>query len=308
MQERSFAGLNQIKILNLSGNSLTNISERLFPGFGRIHLVQLDFSTNNIQLIQPGAFSELRYLQHLDLSANAIRDLNELTFDGMRALRKLFLQNNDILNIQPRTFKELTNLEQLDLSNNQLQTLSNDMFNGNLNKLRKLWLKSNALTVIQPRAFDLTPNIDYLSLSFNELNRFDAELLKSLSKLRKFHITNNQIEDFAANMFNYTPSLQEFYFNENRLTFFPDISVDLPRLKGVAIEGNPWQCACLNDMINFFILRNIDYRARDSPYFDGSRPVCVVTPAKVCVKNLELVKQYHIVELFEEGMELRRLD
>lgn len=72
------------------------------------------------------------------------------------------------------------------------------------------------------------------------------------------------------------------------------------RLTYVTIEGNPWQCPCLTEILDFLTMRGVAYRKRG--YFDGKRPVCVVTPTKSCVRNITLVQNHRIVESYENAL------
>lgn len=257
---------------------------------------------NDIPAIRPSTFAELRYLQNLDLSRNSIKDLNETAFTGLRALRKLFLTTNDIQNIQQRTFANLLNLDHLDLSFNSLTSFSGDIFGVVLPRLRKLFLKSNNILVLQPRSFDFIPALDYLMVSFNDLTALDAELFRPIPGLRKLHIGHNHIELLESKLFNYTPGISDLIINHNRLTFFPDVDIDFNRLKRVSLEGNPWQCPCLEDVLGWLDRRHIDYRSKGNPYFEGRRPLCVVTPVNVCIKNIDLVREHQVVAMYDDAV------
>lgn len=68
----------------------------------------------------------------------------------------------------------------------------------------------------------------------------------------------------------------------------------------MTIEGNPWQCSCLAGILEFLSSKGIAYRKRG--YFDGKRPVCVVTSKNVCMKNIESMQSNRIVETYENAI------
>lgn len=72
------------------------------------------------------------------------------------------------------------------------------------------------------------------------------------------------------------------------------------RLTYVTIEGNPWQCLCLAGILEFLSSKGIVYRRRG--YFDGKRPVCVVTSNNLCVKNIESKQIQRIIETYENAL------
>lgn len=306
LQRNCFDGLEKLKKLNISGNRIITIKHYLFEGFFTVRLQELDLSNNDISTIETNAFQDLQYLQIFDLSGNNIKDLPESTFYGLNSLRKLYLFNNDILNIQARTFN-LQNLEELDLSGNSLQSFSGDVFGSTVptspRKLRKLFLRRNNLLVIQPRTFNQIINLDYLSLSFNSIVRFDENLFLPLTKLKKLHINHNKIEELPASMFNTTRQLQELFIDHNKLTFFPEVSNDFGSLIKVSLEGNPWQCPCLNDLLSWIKRRGIEYRrVAENPYYLGLKPICVLSPTNDCIKNKDAVKDFHLVEKYENSL------
>lgn len=306
LQRNCFNGLDNLKRLNISGNKITIIKQYLFEGFSTIRLQELDLNSNDISTIETNAFEDLQFLQILDLSGNNIVDLQENTFYGLNSLRKLYLVDNDISNIQTGTFGSLQNLEELDLSGNSLRSFSGEMFSGDRaepRKLRKLFLKRNNLLVIQPRSFNQITNLDYLSLAFNSIVRFDENLFSPLAKLKKLHIGHNNIDELPASMFNTTRQLQELYMDHNKLTFFPEATHDFSSLIKVALEGNPWQCPCLNDILSWIKERGIEYRRiADNPYFNGLKPICVLSPSNDCIRNREDLKEFHLVERYENAL------
>lgn len=293
--------------LNISGNRITSIRRTFFEGFSTTHLQELDLNNNDISNIELDAFQNLNYLHTLDLSGNSIKDLLQTTFRGLNSVRKLYLFNNDISNIQTRTFDGLHNLEELDLSGNALQSFSGDVFSSSRvlspRKLRKLLLRRNNLHFIEPRTFSQLINLDYLSLSFNSIDQLDENLFLPLAKLKKLHINHNNLEELSNNLFNTTFQLQELLIDHNKLSFLPEITNDFSRLTKVTVEGNPWQCPCLNEIRGWLQHRGIEYNGRtDNPYYTGQKPICVLTLSNDCIRNKDDPKLFRIVERYENAL------
>lgn len=293
-------GLQQLQKLNLSGNRIQIIQRHLFRG---VRLQELDLNNNDISSLPSNTFENLNYLQILDLSDNSIKTIDEYTFYGLNSLRKLFLKNNDIFKIEQNSFARAKQLDSLDLSGNSLQSFSGDIFgtsSSSPRKLRKLFLKGNHLVTIQPHTFDVIPNLDFLVLNDNELVELDEDLLLPLTRLKKLHLNRNKIRELSGILFNTTEQLQELYMDHNKLTFFPDVTNDFSHLLKLSVEGNPWQCVCFREIMDWATQRGIDYSPYISKkYYDGSRPICVVTEVNVCVKDIDFAKKQRIVEIYE---------
>lgn len=174
------------------------------------------------------------------------------------------------------------------------------MFGTTPKKLRKLFLKSNHLASIKPYSFDNVPNLDFLALTDNEITKLNDDLLLPLTKLKKFHVNHNKIEELSAKLFNTTELLQELYLDHNKLTFLPDITHNFSSMLKISVEGNPWQCACFTEILDWATQHGINYSPYISKkYFDGSRPICVVTQVNVCIKDIEIGKMQHLIEIYE---------
>lgn len=296
-------GLQNLQKLDLSGNSMQTIPAHLFRGFAGVRLQELDFNNNDIDIISSNSFERLTHLLHLDLSQNNIRNINEGTFSGLNSLRKLLLNNNNIADIQPKTFANLEKLDSLDLSGNSLESFSGDVFGTGPSaptKLRKLFLRANHLATIQQHTFDIIPNLDFLVLTDNDIVELDENLLMPLTKLKKLHMNRNKIIELPALLFNTTERLQELYVDHNKLTFFPDFTNEFSSMLKFTMEGNPLQCACFREIMDWVTLRGINYSPYISKkYFDGSRPICVVTQFNVCVKDVDIAKEQRLVQIYE---------
>ncbi|XP_077294796.1 remoulade [Arctopsyche grandis] len=140
LQEIDFSQLVPLLInLNLSGNIITSLSTNLsFP-----FLQKLDLSRNNISMIEPDTFSELKSLQKLDLSNNLIKHIFKDVFTGLDSLYRLILSHNKISTISNDTFDRLPALTQLDISNNLLKCDCDILWMVNWSQNKKLKLIGN---------------------------------------------------------------------------------------------------------------------------------------------------------------------
>lgn len=300
LEKDCFSGLQKLQKLNLSSNIIKTIPNNLFREFSNVHLLELDMSNNAISNLPPKSFENLKFLQFFDLSWNNIKSIDENTFVGLSSLRKLLLNNNNMLNIQPDTFARLERLDALDLSGNWLETFSGDVFGTRAKKLRKLFLKGNRLVKIQSHAFDTIPNVDFLVLTDNAITNLDDGLLLPLTNLKKFHVNRNRIEELSGSLFNTTELIQELYIDHNKLTYFPETTNSFKNMLKISLEGNPWQCECFKEIMQWVKKGEINYSPFVSKkYYDGSRPICVVTQFDGCVKNIDSTEKRQIIAIYE---------
>lgn len=297
ISERAFEGLNRLHTLNLTGNSIQTLKGAMFSGLARVKINTIILAQNNIKAIFNRAFQELGYLQILDLSGNSLNELKGGMFFGLRLIRKLFLFNNDINNIETNAFNGMMNLDTLSLNGNSLKSVNKDMFGLSLPKLRKLLLSKNNIKTLSADSFASVPNLEYLSLSHNEITIFEDNTFQKLSKLRKLHIGHNLVVNFDESMMNDLEGLTEFLFDHNKITFIPDCKHQFPNLIKTAVEGNPWQCPCLDEIIKFLEQKKVTYRKQF--YFEGTKPVCVATSSKTCVKDFKFTEKERVVDTYE---------
>ncbi|XP_026828652.1 leucine-rich repeat transmembrane neuronal protein 2 isoform X2 [Ooceraea biroi] len=132
------AGLSQLKYLNLSANTISEIGLNAFTGLSE--LMVLDLSHNHLYYLLPDIFISTTNLRILRLSKN--------NFDSHIPklecpwLTELSLDSCEISHVPTDTFNGLSYLQKLDLSNNlmiQLDTIALDA----LQFLRKLSIEGN---------------------------------------------------------------------------------------------------------------------------------------------------------------------
>ncbi|XP_071168724.1 toll-like receptor 4 [Mytilus edulis] len=208
-------------ILNLSGNSLTLVTNNSFEGLGKVHTLYLQSS--KITLFEVGAFSGLDSLTYIDLSSNFIekkslppglfRPISKLQYLNIasnlfliskeypdRVLQDLtHLQNLSMSGINGAVFgngfKYLTSLNSLNLDPCSINELQNDTFVSfkglpilNLNFICRL-------KKVQPGALAPFQSISSLAIVGSELIRI-SDLLVVLSSLRD---RNMSLIDFSSN-------------------------------------------------------------------------------------------------------------
>lgn len=308
VHEGAFNGLDNLRGLNLSGNSIRQLSihTNTFP---LIRLEWLDLSYNILNKLKGQTFRELQSLLTLNISQNSLNELDDQTFVGLINLKMLLLGANHILNVQPNTFAHLQSIIQIDLSSNALQTVAGNIFGNQILPLRKLFLQKNSIANVQPRTFVVVPHIDFLSLAHNQLTSLDESIFEPLVNLKKLQLYDNKIEFLPQKLFEGLSRVHELQIRQNRLTFLPHTQHPFKNLEKVTLEGNPWQCACLREIFEFITeqsqQRPIEYNRQNNPFYAGEKPLCYeppVNPPAPCVRNIDLVRQYRVVEMYENAL------
>lgn len=135
-----------------------------FPN--RVNITKAFSQSNNFTSFRH--CSELPLLTLLDLSNNKISEIFEKNFFKSTLLQTLNVGRNRIAKIAPKSFEKLLMLKNLDISNNKLESLTVEMFGGNLfaaNKLRKLNLSNNLIATLKVNLFALLVNLATLDVS-----------------------------------------------------------------------------------------------------------------------------------------------
>ncbi|XP_030570181.1 insulin-like growth factor-binding protein complex acid labile subunit [Drosophila novamexicana] len=305
----TFQPLRQLRSLNLSHNELDALRPQVFgSAMGQlVALQQLDLSGNNIRLLFDNQFRMLGKLQLLNISHNSISSLSAAHFAGLQTLRKLYLQSNDILEIKPDTFAGLDDLDTLDLSHNNLEYLDEKAFGSRaMSRLRKLNLNANSLKRLHSLAFSSLPFVEYLSLGNNLLGRLDVLMFAPMRHLQKLHLGHNELTEISPTVLESLSSVVELLIDNNKLTFLPDLNGTLANLKRVAIEGNPWQCACFTQLERWLQAKHVTYVREGTGFYSGEKPLCVVTAVEYCVQTLPKDRHQDVVDEFEERLQAGR--
>ncbi|XP_075686562.1 vasorin [Rhinoderma darwinii] len=246
--------------LYLFENGISSVEESSFSGLWDLQL--LDLSHNNLSNLPGGVFKTLTNLLNLDLSSNQITEISAETFQGLSRLERLYLNENQIRSIHPDAFRGLENLLELKLTKNQL--VVHPAFS--LPHLLLLDLSYNAIPVVRPEIFHAR-NIESLRLAGLGLKEVPSDLLNELKNLHELDLSDNHLTkvpsglrgltklNLAGNMeisqlqpddFSGLSRLQDLDLSRMSLRTLPKgLFQFTPRLYGVSLAQNPFNCVCL---------------------------------------------------------------
>lgn len=307
-------GTRQVSYLNLSYNLISELELGIFDQ--KPNLEVLDLRSNKLKALKLGVFDPLRKLGHLDLSDNLLKgsELNPFVFDksrgikfldfsrnvmsdskdnllksfqsldflnldrcfiknnvpifvrnsNLRTVRHIILSTNQIDNLRDATtFVNLDNLEILDLSFNSIDIINEDVFKP-LRKLKKILLRHNNLRTISENLFQNIPNLGLIDLSYNRLEYIPVNALRGTS-VKILNLSHNKFSflenNFVLELRNSGAKLTKFYFNDN-----------------------PWQCACLRELLNELRSYSVQY---NSYKYTGKVIVCTIKKSnKNCMRHV----------------------
>ncbi|CAH2059294.1 unnamed protein product, partial [Iphiclides podalirius] len=299
-----FDDLIKLRYLNISHNLITDFPAGLLTRIP--NLLELDLTGNNLKTLNPGAFNKISMLflaknafqgngmgpdvfQSSDINfmilANnnmegapdsLLRTLRELVYlnleecsltelpkfiaaQNLNTLTHLTLNGNKIREISDATvFRHLKELTVLNVAKNLIEKINDDAF-ASLKKLEVIDLSANRLSTIAENQFQNTPKLNFINLSHNLITKLPVNAFRG-TKLSELHLSDNRItylqDNFCLELKNSGAVLMEFYF-----------------------DRNPWQCACLKQLLREVKSMNVKY---DTTNYDGKRPVCVTTSLFVC--------------------------
>ncbi|XP_066062125.1 toll-like receptor 13 [Chamaea fasciata] len=227
----AFKGLDRLQILDLGGNNLRHLAARAFQGLSQLCRLYLD--RNRLLEVRAATFRPVQVtLGVLDLRANALRYLSrhlrqqppfrylhnlydlklqaqqpygmrvvpQRFFQGLSALRSLYLSQNSLLAIPADAFDDLAQLKYLTLadSNGGMGHLPAGIFK-NLSQLHSLNLESAGLRSLGPEVFGNLTQLKELRLAKNELRALDVTLATHLPALHYLDLRKCPLSCSCAN-------------------------------------------------------------------------------------------------------------
>ncbi len=122
LNEDAFQPITSTRELHLVFSSLKELNDAtLFNDFTNLKLLNL--SHNSLEELSDGMFDFLPKLTVLDLSFNKLRRLPHNVFDVVEKLESLHVNDNELKYIHPHSIGNLTSLHTLHIDSNSLETL-----------------------------------------------------------------------------------------------------------------------------------------------------------------------------------------
>lgn len=268
LPEYVFCGLINLKLLNLSHNSLQDVKQlgleerKLFPctpelqmldlSFNRLkyltdeilsslrRLKNLTFSDNQISQMSPYALIGLQRLQFIDLSNNKLSEFHPHFFHHTTELREILLKNNTIAGFPSALFRSLSQLLHLDVSHNIIADLHFllDSFK-NPNRLKILNLSYNRIRRIEGMPFQSLVSLQVLNLRDNIVEYIAEKAFSHLTSLKVLDLTNNRLRLIEAETFNGLMNLHELWLPNNHMELIhSDAFMNLTRLHYLSLKNN----------------------------------------------------------------------
>ena len=216
IQKDVFKGINNLNVLDVAGNGLTNVDFLVFANISKT----LNLAENLLNGSLANFTDAITNLENLDLSQNRFTSLY-LDFGApMLALKYLIAKSNRIRTIIATKSQQLPKLSIIYLQNNKLEKLGRNCF-GKLPSLARLHLEDNEITAIGDGTFDEMFGLEELYLHGNKMARFDWRILKSTRKLRRVRLWKNHIESMQFDNGTILPDMTFLDLSDNYLETIP---------------------------------------------------------------------------------------
>ena len=227
-----------LKILKLDVNRLANITSDVFNGRCGKQLLMLNLSNNELTNLPHDLFKKTNKLRTLDLKQNRLIQLYNDSLASLVELEILYLNDNELPTLPAGVFASLYWLRTLDLSGNAIATLPHDVF-ASLDWLVTLDLSGNAISILPHDVFDLLGWLDILDLSGNDIFTLPHDVLASQGCLFHLDLSDNAFSTLPNDMFAPLGELQTLDLSENAIyTLQNNVFASLYWLHKLDLSGN----------------------------------------------------------------------
>ncbi|NWW12853.1 LRC32 protein, partial [Oreocharis arfaki] len=203
------SNLTSLRVLDLSGNTMTKLLAGTFRSSPHLH--HLDLSNNYIMEIQEGAFEPLEELEVLNLALNSLHCISGFS---LMQLRVLNLSHNalELFSEDEEEGAEPCLLRVLDLSHNRLLSFPELP---KAHDLTHLNLSNNLIASLLPGS----PHLREFVPLYKEMQRFNRTVrpAAALTRVADLDLSNNRLELFPFSFFHSLGSLHSLSLARNCL-------------------------------------------------------------------------------------------
>jgi Leucine-rich repeat (LRR) protein len=245
IEPSAFSGLeSSLKVLDLSGNNITTLPEKLFNSFDLLHT--LNVKDNKIHSIYPNGnvFTGFQYsLLKFDITGDRNGPTNLQELKRMKSLRSLSVSSLLSTTLKPEDFLEFDiELENLKIYRAGLREIKAHAFM-NVRGIKRLDLSENSLDVIEKGAFqDIAHTLVSLKIAHGfSTNMQNLPDLRDLTSLEEINFSNNRLKNIDDYALHSNKNLKTLRLTDNQIEqipkgiFQPDIH---RKLEEVSLEFN----------------------------------------------------------------------
>ena len=242
-----FQYLRKLEVLDLARNDIEHIQEQAFVGLGNLKVLNL--TRNKLITMSGSYFGPLTSLESLIVDDNAIKLIEDESFSALVSLKQLSLTGNrDLRTVQPRAFGSRSGsfpLERLSLKGTRLAEVPVEILRI-LTNLKNLDMSQTAITAIKTASFSrLTALLNLTIDSVPGLALIEAGAFSALGSLETLVITNNRmLINLTAGVFKSLSSLRYLDLHNNGLQTLSSDLADWHQIAIVDLRGNPLHCDC----------------------------------------------------------------
>ncbi|XP_047991781.1 leucine-rich repeat-containing protein 15-like [Leguminivora glycinivorella] len=270
IQSTNFAHPN-LELLAMSSNDIKSLDADVFISLPQLRSLYLGYNRIIGKRIPSNIFHNTRKLERIGFTGNNMTGIPQILLQGLDSLDTLWLDNCSLQEVP--CFSAQPSLKQLFLYDNQIKSLDNPDKCIWLENLLKLHLYNNLIEFIHEDFFRPLKNIENIDMSRNKIRYLPDKLFTNLSSLITVNLEKNLIEYISSATFSGSKNLSLINLSRNKLTFLPlNFVSQFSRLEYLYFERNPWQCACLNDILIEVKAKAVQYRDVDKR---GVSPACV---------------------------------
>lgn len=192
LKTNSFVHATSIQYLNMLANQIDTVEEHAFDPLINVRVIDLSSNSLNDSSLSPKAFSKNVKLNELSLNYNQIQAIPDTSYLPS-SLQKLNIYGNKITTIPSYAFKSLSNLTNLAVAQGTINSIEDNAFVG-LDNLRFLDLTQGHLSgKITNLTFNGLASLQGLSLDINNVSKIEAGAFYPMKNLQELGLSENKL-------------------------------------------------------------------------------------------------------------------